>query len=59
MAKQDQPMAEQPTPKNNNKNLNWTTEMKIDVIIIGKEERAIGRGFMKRVKERLDQKYSE
>ena len=52
-------MAEQPTPKTNNKNLNWTTEMKIDVIIIGKEERAIGRGFMKRVKERLDQKYSE
>ena len=52
MAEQEESMAEQPTPKNNNKQLNWTTEMKIYVIIMDKEERAKGRGFMKRVKER-------
>ena len=40
------------TLKNNNKQLNWTTELKIDVVIMDKEERAKGRGFMKRVKER-------
>ena len=39
--------------------MNWTTEMKIDVVIMDKEERAKGRGFMKRVKERWDQKYPE
>ena len=50
-------MAEQATSENNNKQLNWTTEMKIDVVIMDKEERAKGRGFMKRVKERWDQKY--
>ena len=44
-------MAEQPTPENNNKQLNWTIEMKINVVIMHKEERAKGRGLMKRVKE--------
>ena len=44
---------------NNNKQLEWTTEMKIDLVTIDKEERARGRGFMKRVKERWDQKYPE
>ena len=39
--------------------MNWTTEMKIDVVIMDKEDRAKGRGFMERVKERWDQKYSE
>ena len=34
-------------------------EMKIDLVTIDKEERARGRGFMKRVKERWDQKYQE
>ena len=34
-------------------------EMKIDLVTIDKEERARGRGFMKRVKERWDQKYPE
>ena len=33
--------------------------MKIDVVIMDKEERAKGRSFMKRVKERWDQKYPE
>ena len=34
-------------------------EMKIDLVTIDKEERARGRGFMKRVKETWDQKYPE
>ena len=42
-----------------NKQLNWTNKMKIDVVIMDKEERAKGRGFLKRVKERWDQKYPE
>ena len=33
--------------------------MKIDVVTMDKEERAKRRGFMKRVKERWDQKYPE
>ena len=33
--------------------------MKIDVVTIDKEERTKGRGFMKRLKERWDQKYPE
>ena len=57
MAEWEEPMAEQDTRKNNNKQFNWTTEMKINVVIMDKEERAKERGFMKRVKERWDQKY--
>ena len=52
MAEQKESMVEQPTPENNNKQLNWTTEMKINIVIMDKEERAKRRGFMKRVKER-------
>ena len=59
MAEREESTAEQATPENNNKQLNWTTEMKIDVVIMDKEERAKGKGFMKRVKERWDQKYPE
>ena len=59
MAELEYPMAEQATPENNNKQLNWTTEMKINVIIMDKDNRAKGRRFMKRVKERWDQKYPE
>ena len=44
---------------NSNKQLEWTMEMKIDLVTVDKEERARGRGFMKRVKERWDQKYPE
>ena len=32
---------------NSNKQLEWTTEMKIDLVTIDKEERTRGRGFMK------------
>ena len=59
MAEREEPMAEQATSVNNNKQLNWTTKMKKDVVIMDKEERSEGRGFMKRVKERWDQKYLE
>ena len=59
MAKWEESMAEQATPVNNKKQLNWTTEMKIDVVIMDKEERAKGKGFMKRVRERWNQKYPE
>ena len=39
--------------------LEWTTEMKIILVILDQGERAKGRGFIKRVKERLDIKYPE
>ena len=41
------------------KHLDWTTEMKISLVAIDNEERRKGRGFMKRVKERWDEKYPE
>ena len=41
------------------KHLDWTTEMKISLVTIDDEERRKGRGFMKRVKERWDEKYPE
>ena len=44
---------------NNSKQLEWTTEMKIDLVTVDKEKEARGRGFMKRVKEKWDQKYPE
>ena len=39
--------------------IDWTSEMKVDLIIMDEEERANGRGFMKRVKARWDKKYPE
>ena len=54
IAEREEPIAEQATPENKNKQLNWKTEMRIDVVIMDKEEIAKGRGFMKRVKERWD-----
>ena len=39
MAEREELMAEQAIPENKNKQLNWTTEMKIDVVIMDKEER--------------------
>ena len=33
------------------KHLDWTTEMKINLVAIDDEKRRKGRGFMKRVKE--------
>ena len=59
IAEREEPMVEQVTCENKNKQLNWKTEMKIDIVVIGKEDRAKGRGFMKRVIERWDQKYPE
>ena len=50
----------QPQVDNNTKtSLEWTTEMKITLVILDQEERTKGRGFMKRVKERWDTKYPE
>ena len=59
IGEQEEPIVEQTTPENNSKQLNWTTEMKIDVVTMDKEERAKRRCFMKSVKERWDQKYPE
>ena len=50
IAEREEPMVEQATPENNNKQLTWTTELKIDAVIMDKEERAKRRGFMKIVK---------
>ena len=41
------------------KSLEWTTDMKVLLVMLDEEERAKGRGFMKRVKERWDVKYPE
>ena len=41
------------------KNIDWTTKMKIKLVKINDEERTKGRGFMKRVKERWDLEFSE
>ena len=57
IGEQEEPIVEQTTPENNSKQLNWTTKMKIDVIIMDMGERAKGRGFTKRLKERWHQKY--
>ena len=39
--------------------MEWTTEMKMKLIMIDEEERVKGRGFMKRVKERWEFEYPE
>ena len=39
--------------------LEWSTEMKVKLVMVDKEERAKGRGFMKRVKERWDMEYPD
>ena len=41
------------------KKMEWTTQMKIKLIMIDEEERVKGRGFMKRVKERWEVEYPE
>ena len=41
------------------KNIDWTTEMKVKLVKIDYEERSKGRGFMKRVKERQDLEFPE
>ena len=40
IAEREEPMKEQTTPENSKKQLNWTTEMKINGVKIVKEERA-------------------
>ena len=42
----EEPMAEQATPENNNKQLNLTTEMKIDVVIMNKERESKKKGVL-------------
>ena len=39
--------------------LEWSTEIKVKLVMIDEEKHAKGRGFMKRVKERWDMKYPE
>ena len=51
MAEPEELMAEQATLENNNKRLNWTTEIKTSVVTIDKVETAKGKGFVKRVKK--------
>ena len=41
------------------KNIDWTTEMKIKLVKIDDEQESKGRGFMKRVKERWDFEFPE
>ena len=41
------------------RNLEWTLDMKVTLVTFDREERAKGRGFMKRVKTRWDAKYPE
>ena len=41
------------------KKIQWTTDMKVHLIVMDQEERQKVRGFMKRVKERWDTKYPE
>ena len=52
--------AQIPLPKDQERrHTEWKTEMKVTLITFDNEERAKGRGFMKRVKERWDQYYPE
>ena len=41
------------------KKMEWTTEVKIKLMMIDEEERVKGRGFMKQVKERWEVEYPE
>ena len=36
MAEREEPIGERATPEHNNKQLNWTIEMKMDVVIMDK-----------------------
>ena len=56
---QNEVEVQQQIGEQNGTSLEWTTEMKIVVVMLDQEECANGRGFMKRVKERLDAKYPE
>ena len=41
------------------KSIEWTTEIKIVLVILDEDKHAKGKGFMKRVKDRWDIKYPE
>ena len=41
------------------KSIEWTTEMKMVLVMLDEDERPNGRGFMKRVKDRWNMKYPE
>ena len=41
------------------KSIEWKTEIKIVLVMLDEDERANGRGFMKRIKGRWDMKYPE
>ena len=58
-----QEMVDQNRNRNNTNaaktNIEWTNEMKLELLKIDREERSKGRGFMKRVKERWDERYPD
>ena len=56
---QNEVEVQQQIGEQNRTSLEWTREMKIVLVMLDQEERANGRVFMKRVKERWDAKYSE
>ena len=41
------------------KSIEWTTDMKIVIVMLDEDERAKCRGLMKRVRHRWDMKYAE
>ena len=56
---QNEVEVQQQIGEQNRTSLEWMTEIKIVLVMLDQEERANGRGFMKRVKERWDAKYPE
>ena len=56
---QNEVEVQQQIGEQNRTSLERTTEIKIVLVMLDQEERANGRGFMKRVKERWDAKYPE
>ena len=56
---QNEVEVQQQIGEQNRTSLEWTTEMKIVLVMLDQEERANGRGFMKQVKERWDAKCPE
>ena len=58
MTEWEEPMAEQATRKNNNKQFNQTTEMKINVVIIGQGRESKRKGFYEESKRKMGSKVS-
>ena len=57
MAEREEPIEEQAAPENNNKELIWTNEMKIDVVIMDKED-SKKKGFYEESKRKMRSKVS-